>query len=375
MAHFGNKTEAAFIYASLRKVISCWRSSQKASLSLDCSEGKASLNLSCNLGHPDDRRGKSRKSRKTPSRIRRDKARTAKYQNSTKADRSVSPAPPAPVEENQKQTAEPAQDVQSNGRDEDEDYHENDDFQHILTTNQKRNASSPLESSPKRTIVSPAAPPGVVQLPVWDFQSPGDLREETQDLSLQEDHHLIEALDLAIRQEEEDGDEDDIDEYEDENDVNESNENEDQITNHTLRDDENEANDISEDDENESDEDENEVDENYDRYEDDDYEDESEDDYEDDEDDYKDENEYEEDSYEDDEKDRDEYNEDDDEKIEEYEYEEYKRPVYPIVIPPAKLWEFPPTVQLPVWDPRESSDDNFEYTTYEFIHGKWRITC
>ena len=275
MAHFGNKTEAAFIYASLRKVISCWRSSQKASLSLDCSEGKASLNLSCNLGHPDDRRGKSRKSRKTPSRIRRDKARAAKYQNSTKPDQSVSPAPPAPIEENQEQTAEPAQYAQSNGIDEDEDYNENDDFQHRLTTNQKRNASSPLESSPKRTIVSPAAPPGVVQLPVWDFQSPGDLREETQDLSIQEDHHLIEALDLAIRQEEEDGDEDDIDEYEDENDVNESNENEDQITNHTPRDDENEANDISEDDENESDEDENEVDENYDRYQDDDYDDKS----------------------------------------------------------------------------------------------------
>ena len=85
--------------------------------------------------------------------------------------------------------------------------------------------------------------------------------------------------------------------------------------------------------------------------------------------DYEDGNENEEDSYE------------DDDEIEEYEYEEFQRPVYPIVIPPAKLWEFPPTVQLPVWDPhyasdlRESSDDNFGYTTYEFIHGKWRTTC
>ena len=48
--------------------------------------------------------------------------------------------------------------------------------------------------------------------------------------------------------------------------------------------------------------------------------------------------------------------EDDDEKNENAndEDEEYKRPVYlPIVTPPAKLWEFPRTVQLPVWDPSD----------------------
>ena len=93
MAHFGNKTEAAFVHASLREFIFCWQSRKKATLSLECSEGKASVNLSFNLGHPGEIHAKNKrnKSRKTPSRIKRDKARAIKFQNPVQSQSNPEP--------------------------------------------------------------------------------------------------------------------------------------------------------------------------------------------------------------------------------------------------------------------------------------------
>ena len=254
MAHFGNKTEAAFVHASLREFIFCWQSRKKATLSLECSEGKASLNLSFNLGHPGEIHAKSKrnKSRKTPSRIRRDKDRAIKFQNSVQS--------------------------QSN----------------LPQTSAKRQSTSTVESLPKRAAINPVnlSSGPVVQLPAWDNQNHHS-QEILRDI---EDHNTSLTADLVLNTHRDDGDDQD-DDVEDE-----IYENEDEYA-HEF--------------------------ENYD---------ESEDNTDDD-------NEYE-----------NEDDEDDDEKNENAndEDEEYKRPVYlPIVTPPAKLWEFPRTVQLPVWDPSD----------------------
>ena len=318
MIHSNRRPEVKTLFDSLNEFISCWLSKQKASFSIVCDEGHASINLSCNLGCPETfPNAEPKKTRKTPCKTRRNRARAIKHQNSVQNQSNLPKA----------STKLPA-----------------------VSSPQERSATNPVNT--------------VVQLPV--FHPPETLRENLdQDTSLLVD-----------------------------------------LTNHTPRDDENEANIISEDDENESDEDENEVYKSYDRYEDDDYEgksfeNEDVDDNQDDqvdlgdryeEDDYKDEESYDDDDivcdngndYEDDEdknenedhrddynydseenenefgveseEHRDEYDEDDDKKKENanYEVEEYKRPVYlPIATPPAKLWEFPRIVQLPVWDPSD----------------------
>ena len=187
MIHSNRRPEVNTLFDSLNEFISCWLSKQKASFSIVCDEGHASINLSCNLGCPETfPNAEPKKTRKTPCKTRRNRARAIKHQNSVQDQSNLHKA----------STKLPAE-----------------------SSLQERSATNPVNT--------------VAQLPV--FHPPETLRENLdQDTSLLVD-----------------------------------------LTNHTPRDDENEANNILEDDENESDEDENEVDENYDRYQDDDYDDKS----------------------------------------------------------------------------------------------------
>ena len=61
--------------------IRCWRSKQKATYSIECSNGQAFVKFSCSLGQSQEKHFKSRKTnKKTPSKIARDNARAADHQ-------------------------------------------------------------------------------------------------------------------------------------------------------------------------------------------------------------------------------------------------------------------------------------------------------
>ena len=101
MAHLNRKTEVDFVFASLREFILCWQSKQKASFLIDCNEGLASINFSCNLGYPGachlkpPMKPQKVKTKKTPSRTRRDNARAAEFQKSAELGQSKTHPSPA----------------------------------------------------------------------------------------------------------------------------------------------------------------------------------------------------------------------------------------------------------------------------------------
>ena len=75
-----------YIYLLLLLLLTSVVSKQKASFLIDCNEGLASINLSCNLGYPGASNFKPQKvkTKKTPSRTRRDNSRAARFQNSAR---------------------------------------------------------------------------------------------------------------------------------------------------------------------------------------------------------------------------------------------------------------------------------------------------
>ena len=94
MVHSNKRPEVKILFDSLNEFILCWQSRQKASFSFDCDNGQASIKFSCNLGYPGDCNAEPKRARKTPCRIKRDRARAAKFQKLSVLGQSSTPSPP-----------------------------------------------------------------------------------------------------------------------------------------------------------------------------------------------------------------------------------------------------------------------------------------
>ena len=88
------RPQVKILFDSLNEFILCWQSKQKASFSFDCDKGQASIKFSCNLGYPGACDAERKKARKTPCRIKRDRARAAKFQKLSELGQSSTPSPP-----------------------------------------------------------------------------------------------------------------------------------------------------------------------------------------------------------------------------------------------------------------------------------------
>ena len=94
MVHLHRRPEVQILFDSLNEFILCWQSKQRASFSFDCDKGQTSIKFSCNLGYPGACDAEPKKARKTPCRIKRDRARAAKFQKLSELDQSSTPSPP-----------------------------------------------------------------------------------------------------------------------------------------------------------------------------------------------------------------------------------------------------------------------------------------
>ena len=185
-------SEAGFIFASMTEFIHLWRSGKEASINIDCKNKQAFLKISCSLGHPDQPHipvvKQNKKKKKSNIKAARDRARAACYQESQASCHEAHPEPEGGAGRRPEGWPSPPAEGEAGRRPEDRPSLALGTSS--TPTTPKRNATSPLESSPKRPVTSQACSAGSglasIQLPVWDpsRHSPEALREGVQDTSL-----------------------------------------------------------------------------------------------------------------------------------------------------------------------------------------------
>ena len=231
-------SEAGFIFASMTEFIHLWRSGKEASINIDCKNKQAFLKISCSLGHPDQPHipvvKQNKKKKKSNIKAARDRARAACYQESQASCHEAHPEPEGGAGRRPEGWPSPPAEGEAGRRPEDRPSLALGTSS--TPTTPKRNATSPLESSPKRPVTSQACSAGSglasIQLPIWDpsRHSPEALREGVQDTSLgdadmtptllKQDLSLMEGCDDDFA-DDNDSCGDDNEDYEDEDEVDE----------------------------------------------------------------------------------------------------------------------------------------------------------